>query len=404
MKYFVFVVISIFMITACKKEKHGVIVLEEPYIYKTAIVLTWLPADNAEINDYEVLRSYDGTHFKKLAHQICLSDDPSIEHSFADNTYTVNDNIYYQIIGYGEGTYISNIVCVKKSMLPILKFMPEAAYILPGQDKMLFFNANESGYNVFLYDFINKKYTDSLDVDCTSGFVQGVADFPSGNEFYYYSPNVPNKMAIYSTENLTKIGEFDFNTPYATIVSDHSNHLYYSHGSSIFTVDRANLSTTEYSGSQYLHKLYYMDGYNKLIGFSSDSITLYDLDGSGHLSGESSKGFSSADTYQYVPGTMYVYSLSDRFINMETMEEINSYSEDTLSNFLTTQNMLYAVSSWDFPYGGILNSYSLPDFYFLDNVNTNMNINFLLSNTDTLYLIGRDRNEVPIIERLNINN
>jgi hypothetical protein len=327
------IVLSITLITlfaGCEKEQSLVHITPEVYFGNRGIVIDWEPSGISGFSYYEVLRSTDGIRFTTV-NNIDSINSPAFEidsTSFTDIPYPFEDILYYRVAVMGEDgkeLEVSKKVSIVVPKPIELEFDPTEAYIIPEKNEILFFLSAWDNTYFYLFDYENKEIIKLLKLKIIStGYAQGFGKFNNKYEFYF-NDGSDFKMLIYDALTFNYISSFSFSAAYTQICSDFSKYIYYQNFDNIYIVDRTTLESKKYnSNNNYFQEMYYMDGVNRLIGFTNDRILLFDLDNEGNITNETYKDVENPYYYHYITGTKYIYGWDyseSKIVNTDTWEE-----------------------------------------------------------------------------------
>lgn len=393
----------------CEKEKIKVPDTPKVYFGNRGIVIEWESSNISGFSYYEVLRSTDGTRFNTI-NNIDSTNSPAFEisnTSYTDIPYPFEDILYYKVAVIGEGgkeLEVSEKVSIEVPKPIELEFDPSAAYIMPERNEILFFKSAWDDTYFYLFDYQNSEMLKSLNLNIkTTGYAQGFGKF-NGNYEFYFNDGWDFQMDIYDALNFSYKSSFNFSASYTHISSDYSSNIYYHYFDNIYIVNRTTLtSETYHSNNNYFHELYLMEGLNRLIGFTSDRILLFDINNAGNITNETYKDFEYPLKYDYIPGTKYIFGgdYSDsKIINTETWEEQELKDEYNnimdYSLFHAKNGVLYAYKN------KMMYCYNLNSLELIEVFSTRVEPRIILSDNNDLILIQSSFSGRTIIDKMKL--
>jgi hypothetical protein len=396
----------IVLLLGCEKEE--IKVLDAPMVYfgNRGIVIDWESIDISGFRYYEVLRSADGIRFSTI-NNIDSTNSPAFDKtntSYTDIPYPLENILYYKVAAIGEEIVVSEKTSIQVPNPIELEFDPSAAYIIPGRNEILFFISNWDDTYFYLFDYKNNMVLKTLHLNIeTTGYAQGFGKF-NGNYEFYFNDGWDYQMDIYDALNFNYKSSFNFSASYTHLSSDYSNYIYYHYFDNIYIINRTTLTSETYnSNNNYFNELYLMDGLNKLIGFTSDRILLFELGNSGNIISETYKDIDYPLSYDYIKGTKYIsggdYS-EPKIINTDTWEEFELKDENNkaidFSLFHTNNGVLYGYKS------RMIYCYNLDNLALIEAFPTRVEPRIILSDDQDLLLIESTFSGKTIIDKMKL--
>jgi len=385
--------ISFFLIVGCKEEiqtVHSLTSIQDG----NEITLKWTPTSVSGFKYYRIMRANDGQHFSTINNVDSLGSDAFNKNitTYTDSNFPYVGSIYYKVLAFGDEIISSSNVCIHIKKPIIISQNISNAYVLPKEKKILVYAENWSDSYMYLFDYTTNQLINKVKINIHStGSTVFFGKYKENNEFYFFD-SWNNNICIYDALTLVQIASVNFWSGYPMFSTNNNGTIYSNNGSSYTNIiDRKNLTTTSYQGSNYINNLYYMNFNNKLLGLYYNKIVLFSLDDKGNISAENSKSFNYSSNPIYIENSNLVYwgdYGSRKIINTDNWQEntltISSNAYKEFSSLYSTKNVIYASANYE----NKLYCFSMTDFKLIKTVDIRFTPNKFLSDSNYLFFYG----------------
>lgn len=358
------------------------------------ITLKWIPTSVSGFKYYRIMRASDGQHYSTINNVDSLGSDAFNKNitTYTDSNFPYVDSIYYKVMAFGDEIISSSNVCIHVKKPIMISQNITNAYVLPEEKKILVYAENWSDSYMYLFDYTTNQLINKVKINIhSSGSAVFFGKYNGKYEFYFFDSWNDN-IYIFDALTLTQIGSVYFWNSYSMFSTNKNGTIYSNSGSNYTTIiDRKNLKTTSYQGSNYIDKLYYMNVNNKLLGSYYNKIVLYSLDDTGNITAENPKSFNYSYNPIYIENSNLVYwgdYGSRKIINTDNWQENtlsisnNGYKE--FSTLYSTKNVIYACANYE----NKLYCFSMTDFKLIKTVDIKFTPNKFLSDSNYLFFYG----------------
>ena len=358
------------------------------------ITLKWIPTSVSGFKYYRIMRASDGQHYSTINNVDSLGSDAFNKNitTYTDSNFPYVDSIYYKVMAFGDEIISSSNVCIHVKKPIMISQNITNAYVLPEEKKIIVYAENWSNSYMYLFDYTTNQSINKVKINIhSSGSAVFFGKYNGKYEFYFFDSWNDN-IYIFDALTLTQIGSVYFWNSYPMFSTNNNGTIYSNSGSySTTIIDRKNLKTTSYQGSNYIEKLYYMNVNNKLLGSNYNKIVLYTLDDTGNITAENPKSFNYSSNPIYIENSNLVYwgdYGSRKIINTDNWQENtlsisnNGYKE--FSTLYSTKNVIYACANYE----NKLYCFSMTDFKLIKTVDIKFTPNKFLSDSNYLFFYG----------------
>jgi len=392
-KNLILIVFSLLLLVGCKDEVMTV-QFSSAIQEENEITLKWTPTKVSGFKYYRIMRASDGQHY------ITINDVESVGSdafdvdicTFTDTSFPYVDSVYYKIMAFGDEIISSSKICVQiKKPLEVIQGI-QMAYIMPDENKMLVFGPDVSNYAMYLYDYSINTLVNKTPINLiSSGSTIFFGKYNGKYEFYFFD-SWNDKLNIYDGLTLTQIASMSYWSSYPIFTTNNNGTIYSNNGSSYtYIINRKDLTSTTFQGTNYIEKLYYMSISNKLIGLNYNKIVLYTLDNSGNITAESPKSFNYSTSPIYIENSNLIYwgnVGSRKIINTDTWQEntltISNNVYKDFSSLYLAKDVIYACTNNE----NKLYCFSKTDFKLIKTINIRFAPYKFLSDSNYLFFYG----------------